>query len=132
MTKLQKSRIIYVDLVYVLDKFGIDITGEGIGPVIKGTIHTSLEKIEQSTKQAEFGGNMEKVNLRRCRVKINVFNENKQWVKEEREGYFHAWSANYEEYDNGAVNYPVAIVEFLDGSIALPYANDVVFLDKLS
>ena len=26
MTKLQKSQIIYADLVYVLNKFGIDIT----------------------------------------------------------------------------------------------------------
>lgn len=63
---------------------------------------------------------MEKVNLRRCRAKIIVSNENKQWVKEEREGYFHAWSMNYEEFDNGAVNYPVAIVELSDGSIVLP------------
>ena len=76
---------------------------------------------------------MEKAdNKRRCRAKVNVLNENKQWVKKEREGYFHEWSVNYEEYDNGAVNYPVAIVEFSDGSIALPYASDVVFLDKLN
>ena len=75
---------------------------------------------------------MKIVNLRRCRVKVNVFNENKQWVKEELEGYFHSWSVNYEEFDNGAANYPVAIVEFSDGSIALPYADDVVFLDKLN
>ena len=75
---------------------------------------------------------MEIVNLRRCRVKVNVFNENKQWVKEEREGYFHSWSVNYEEFNNGAANYPVAIVEFSDGSIALPYAADVIFLDKLN
>lgn len=48
MTKLQKSQIIYTDLIYVLDKLGIDITSEGIASVIKGTIHSSLEKIEQS------------------------------------------------------------------------------------
>lgn len=28
MTKLQKSQIIYADLVYVLNKFGIDITSK--------------------------------------------------------------------------------------------------------
>lgn len=48
MTKLQKSQIIYNDLIYALDKFGIDITSAGIAAVIKGTIHSSLEKIEQS------------------------------------------------------------------------------------
>lgn len=48
MTKLQKTKIIYTDLVHVLDKFRIDITSEGIASVIKGTIHSSLEKIEQS------------------------------------------------------------------------------------
>lgn len=48
MTKLQKSQIIYTDLVYVLDKFGIDITREGIASVIKGAIYSSLEKIEQN------------------------------------------------------------------------------------
>lgn len=41
-----------------------------------------------------------------------------------------AWSMNYEEFDNGVVNYPVAIIELSDGSIVLPYAADVVFLDK--
>lgn len=70
--------------------------------------------------------------IRRCKAKINVFNEDKKWVKEEREGYFHEWSMNYEEIENGAVNYPVAIVEFPDGSIALPYAADVVFLDNVN
>ena len=49
MTKLQKSQIIYADLVYVLNKFGI--TSKEIESVIKGTIHSSLEKIEQSTNK---------------------------------------------------------------------------------
>ena len=51
MTKLQKSQIIYADIVYVLNKFGIDITSKGMESVIKGTIHSSLEKIEQSTNK---------------------------------------------------------------------------------
>ena len=51
MTKLQKSQIIYADLVYVLNKFGIDITSKEIESVIKGTIHSSLEKIEQRTNK---------------------------------------------------------------------------------
>ena len=54
MTKLQKSQIIYADLVYVLNKFGIDITSKEIESVIKGTIHSSLEKIEQSTIELTF------------------------------------------------------------------------------
>lgn len=47
MTRLQKSKIIYDDLIYTFDKFGVDITSDGIAATIKGTIHSSLEKIEQ-------------------------------------------------------------------------------------
>lgn len=54
MTKLQKSQIIYTDLAFVLDKFGVDITSEGIASVIKGTIYSSLEKIEQSANNLKF------------------------------------------------------------------------------
>ncbi len=42
MTKLQKSQIIYTDLIYVLDKFGIDITSEGIASVIKGAFEGGI------------------------------------------------------------------------------------------
>ena len=44
MTKLQKSQIIYADLVYVLNKFGIDITSKEIESVIKGTIQQQSGK----------------------------------------------------------------------------------------
>lgn len=46
MTKLQKSKVIYEDLIYTFDKFGVDITTDGIAAAIKGAIHSSLEKIE--------------------------------------------------------------------------------------
>lgn len=47
MTKLQKSKAIYDELIYTFDKFGVDITTDGIAAAVKGTIHSSLEKIEQ-------------------------------------------------------------------------------------
>lgn len=33
------------------------------------------------------------------------------------EANFHAWGCNFEEFENGAGNYSVAIVELADGSI---------------
>ncbi len=47
MTKLQKSKAIYDELIYTFEKFGVDITTDGIAAAVKGTIHSSLEKIEQ-------------------------------------------------------------------------------------
>ena len=46
-------------------------------------------------------------------------------------GYFHKWGSNYEEFENGAGNYTVAIVELPDGKIIMPVAESVVFLDRL-
>ena len=70
MTKLQKSQIIYADLVYVLNKFGIDITSKEIESVIKGTIHSSLEKIEQSTNTVSY---THLGIIRRCIQKIDEY-----------------------------------------------------------
>lgn len=44
-------------------------------------------------------------------------------------GQFHQWGSNYEEYENGAGNYSVAIVELPDGTVIMPVADDISFLD---
>lgn len=44
-------------------------------------------------------------------------------------GKFHQWGSNYEEYENGACNYTVAIVELLDGTIVMPRADDIRFIE---
>lgn len=43
-------------------------------------------------------------------------------------GRFHQWGSNYEEYENGAGNYSVAIVELPDGTVIMPVADDICFL----
>lgn len=44
-------------------------------------------------------------------------------------GYFHQWGCNYEEFENGAGNYSVAIVELPNGKVVTPLANDIEFLE---
>lgn len=43
-------------------------------------------------------------------------------------GQFHQWGSNYEEFENGAGNYSVAIVELPDGKVIMPNANDIQFI----
>ncbi len=43
-------------------------------------------------------------------------------------GQFHQWGSNYEEFENGAGNYSVAIVELPDGKVVMPMANDIQFI----
>ncbi len=47
-------------------------------------------------------------------------------------GYFHKWGSNYEEFESGAGNYSVAIVELPDGRVVMPVAEDIVFLETVS
>lgn len=61
--------------------------------------------------------------LRRCKSKCNNL--------EFDLGYFHEWGMNYEEFESGAGNYSIAIVELPDGRIVMPVADDIVFIDLL-
>lgn len=70
-------------------------------------------------------------NLRRCKGKCNIY-ENGKWSSLEFDlDYFHEWGMNYEEFESGAGNYSVAIVELPDGRIVMPVADDIVFLDLI-
>lgn len=44
-------------------------------------------------------------------------------------GLFHDWGVNYEEFESGAGNYSVGIIELPDGKIILPPASNIQFLD---
>lgn len=68
--------------------------------------------------------------LRKCKGKLNIY-ENGWHDMEFELGYFHEWGMNYEEFESGAGNYSVAIVELPNGEIVMPMADDIVFLDKL-
>lgn len=46
------------------------------------------------------------------------------------EGLFHGWGVDYEELDEGPGSFTVAIVEMPDGTIKLPQARNVQFLDE--
>lgn len=44
-------------------------------------------------------------------------------------GRFHQWGSNFVEFESGAGNYSVAIVELPDGKIVMPMADDICFLE---
>ena len=44
-------------------------------------------------------------------------------------GLFHQWGVDYEEFESGAGNFTVAIVEMPDGSILKPMPEHIKFLD---
>lgn len=46
-------------------------------------------------------------------------------------GYFHEWGCNYEEFESGAGNFSVAIVELPNGEVVMPMPDDIQFIDKL-
>ena len=46
-------------------------------------------------------------------------------------GYFHQWGCNYEEFETGAGNYSVAIIELPNGEVVMPVADDIQFLDAV-
>ncbi len=45
-------------------------------------------------------------------------------------GRFHQWGSNFEEFENGAGNYSTAIVELPDGTVVMPVADDICFLES--
>ncbi len=44
-------------------------------------------------------------------------------------GVFHGWSVDYEEFENGAGSYAVAVVELPDGTVVLQRADHIRFTD---
>lgn len=61
--------------------------------------------------------------------KINIY-KNDQWITKEFElGYFHQWGCNYEEFESGAGNYSVAIVELPNGKVIMPSVDCIEFID---
>lgn len=65
--------------------------------------------------------------IRKCNVYETVAK-----VGEPRLAMFHAWSQDYEGFESGPVNFPVAIVEFPNGVVQLVYAPLIEFTDPLN
>lgn len=69
--------------------------------------------------------------MRKCRGKLSIF-KNGQLENEQFElGFFHEWGTNYREFEAGAGNYSVAIVELPDGRIITPLPGDIQFLEPI-
>lgn len=67
--------------------------------------------------------------LRKCKGKYGFWEKNK-WTYEDFElGYFHYFGCDYEEFETGAGNYSVAIIELPDGKVVKVNPNDLQFLD---
>ncbi|MDF2841648.1 MAG: hypothetical protein K0R00_74 [Herbinix sp.] len=64
--------------------------------------------------------------MRKCQGSYYV---NKVWAAFE-DGLFHPWGSDYEEFDNGAVNFTVAIVELPNGGIIEVLPEKLRFTDK--
>ncbi len=51
------------------------------------------------------------------------------------DGIFHEWGSDYEEFEDGAGNFTVAIVELKDGTVIMPATDFIQFkepLDKIN
>ena len=67
--------------------------------------------------------------MRKCKGKYSKWNDKKRAYEmvEFENGIFHQWGSNCEEYDNGAANFTVGIVELLDGTVIMPLAELIQF-----
>ncbi len=67
--------------------------------------------------------------LRKCKGKYSFWDNGKWATKEFDLGYFHKWGCSFEEFETGAGNYSVALVELPSGKIVEVLPNDLEFLD---
>lgn len=52
------------------------------------------------------------------------------WEKDfSNEGLFHQWGNSYEEFESGAGNYSVALVELPDGTLAEVLPSNIKFIN---
>ena len=79
---------------------------------------------------AMLSGSRSKRRGRDEKVRVRFWDyETKAWVT--TEGLFHQWGMNYREFESGAGNFSVGIVELPGGRIVLPGADDVCFLEEV-
>lgn len=70
--------------------------------------------------------------MRRCNGIVNKFNKEKNRYEEVKfeNAIFHQWGCDYDEFEDGAGNFSVAIVELEDGTVLMPRADNVKFIKK--
>lgn len=64
--------------------------------------------------------------MRTCKGRYWTSGSNGHYEEFEN-GIFHQWGSNYEEFESGAGNYSVAIVELPDGKVIMTNADDIQF-----
>lgn len=69
--------------------------------------------------------------MRKCRGKYMKYNGSDGAFEQLdfEEGVFHQWGVDCEEYENGAASFTVGIVELPDGSVIMPLARWIQFID---
>ncbi|MDR7940120.1 hypothetical protein RIU82_09215 [Enterobacter soli] len=70
---------------------------------------------------------MRKVECTKITYEINGSIRNKRETK--IEGLFHQWGSDYEEFESGAGNMTIAIVEFPDGTIETFLPHLIKFIE---
>ncbi|WP_423731644.1 hypothetical protein [Hafnia paralvei] len=69
---------------------------------------------------------MRKVECKKIEYEMNGSIRNKREVMVT--GLFHQWGVNYEEFETGAGNYTVGIIELDDGTVEALLPNQIKFI----
>jgi len=86
--------------------------------------HSSIAAVKSETP---------KLPLRKCKFLTYILDPSGTGasIQVEKNGLFHEWGSDYEEFDDGAGNYSVGIVEEEEtGQVFTPYAHHVKFVTK--
>lgn len=77
------------------------------------------------------GRNEKRSELRRVNVFEFVKNEDRTYTKRiVKQGYFHQWGSDYEDYESGPGNFSTAIVEMDDGTVENVYVEMISFVER--
>lgn len=66
--------------------------------------------------------------MRKCKGR---YYKKGEWI-EFSLGYFHQWGCDYEEYESGAGNYSIAIVELPNGNVISVVPSELQFIDLIN
>lgn len=91
--------------------------------------HSKLPQTECDIPMPEVAKPKEN-NLRKCTGSINRYIDGNWQPCNFEVGCFHCWGMNYTEFESGAGNYSVAIVELPNGEVVMPQADSIRFIDK--
>lgn len=125
MNKYKKAWSELLETICLFTKIDDDsfITGSCQGVILQELLDKSdnkcLEKIHTANPK------------RRCHVSYTKYDfELKKMIAHDGVGYFHEWSVSYEEFETGAGNYAIGIIELDDGTVVTSCPENIKFLDR--